>query len=108
MKEIMTKYNPKRVLWLSTRITYTFDISKGFERQYNFIDYHTNKFKSDRIIIQIESLLKLIMQDDPDDKFEDDIVPSYDLIVLDELESILNNLDRLRHSKIRRGPHTNF
>ena len=55
----MTKYNPKKVLWLSTRITYTFDILKNFEEQFDFVDYHSNRFKADRIIIQVESLLKL-------------------------------------------------
>ena len=73
------------MLWLSTRITYTFDILTHFEERLNFVDYHANKFKADRIIIQVESLLKLNYSDG----FIDDTVPTYDLIIVDELESIL-------------------
>ena len=74
---------------VSTRITYTFDVMKSFETKFGFVDYHTQKFKSDRIVIQIESLLKL----DCPDGFIDDTVPVYDLIVLDELESVLKQLN---------------
>ena len=55
----MNKYNPKRVLWISTRITYTFDILKTFEEDFDFKNYHDTDFKADRIVIQLESLLKL-------------------------------------------------
>ena len=83
IKEVMNKYDPKRVLWISTRITYTFDILKTFEEDFGFKKYHENDFKADRIVIQLESLWKL------QSPFLDDLVPVYDLIILDEVESIL-------------------
>ena len=56
IKEAMNKYDPKRVLWISTRITYTFDILKTFEEDFDFKNYHDNDFKADRILVQLESL----------------------------------------------------
>ena len=82
----MTKFNPKRVLWLSTRITYTYDILKNFEDAVNFEDYHKHKYTADRIIMQVESVLKLNTTTPFDDA---GVVPAYDLVVLDEIESIL-------------------
>ena len=86
MKEIINTYNPKRILWLSTRITYTFDMLKTFEEDYGFISYHDNNFKADRIVIQVESVFKLA-------SVFSDVVLVYDLIVLDEIESILKQFN---------------
>ena len=52
----MDKYDPERVLWLSTRITYTMALLKNFEDEYNFVDYHTSDLSVNRLIIQIENL----------------------------------------------------
>jgi hypothetical protein len=98
LKEIMTRFNPKRVLWLSTRITYTCDILKNFENAFNFEDYHKHKYTADRIIIQVESVLKLNTTTPFDDE---EVVPVYDLIVLDEIESILKQFSSAQTFKHR-------
>ena len=86
MKEILNKHNPRRVLWLSSRIAYTFDVLKSFEHEFNFKDYHKHCFNADRIIVQVESSLKL-------ESPVEDTAPTYDLIVLDEIESLLKQFN---------------
>ena len=83
LKQILDEHKPKRILWLSTRITYTYDILKNFEELYNFKSYfNETKLTADRLIIQIESILKIPFN-------KNFVVPTYDLIILDEIESIL-------------------
>jgi hypothetical protein len=85
----MTKFNPKRVLWLSYRKTLTYDIYTNFNR-FGFKSYLDHHYNADRIIIQLESLLHI----EGDCFFlEDDVIEDtqrYDLIIIDEIESILN------------------
>lgn len=88
IKRIIKKYEPKRVLWLSYRKTLTSDILGNFGEECGFKDYQEkDAIISDRLIIQLESINKL----KPnlmflDDEFE---IPSYDLVIIDEIESIL-------------------
>jgi hypothetical protein len=70
------------VLWVSYRKTLTYDILGNF-KQFGFVSYLDRYYFADKIIIQIESLLKI----DSDDESN---VPHYDLIIIDEIESILN------------------
>ena len=85
LKEVMKKYDPKRVLWVSYRKTLTYDIAGNF-KQFNFETYLDDEScTADRLIVQIESLKKI------QNKFDEgDDVASYDLIIIDEIESILN------------------
>jgi hypothetical protein len=89
LKQVMTKFNPKRVLWLSYRKTLTYDIYTNFNR-FGFKSYLDHHYNADRIIIQLESLLHI----EGDCFFlEDDVIEDtqrYDLIIIDEIESILN------------------
>ncbi|ARF08490.1 superfamily II helicase [Catovirus CTV1] len=76
------KYNPKRILLISTRQSYANNV---FERlkDYNFVNYLDNKKTypfADRLIVQLESLINL--QKNPD-------LRVYDLVILDEIESIM-------------------
>ena len=103
LKQIIGKYNPERVLWLSYRKTYTYDIAAGF-RSLGFETYLDKKFNADRLIIQLESLLHLRADDNVflDDEGEiEQLVPSYDLVVVDEIESILNQFSSDATFKIR-------
>jgi hypothetical protein len=93
LKKYIAKYNPERILWLSYRITYTDDIMNEF-KQFKFGSYLKRQYNSNRLICQLESLLNLQCDDDFLD--EDEIcqlIPQYDLIVIDEIESILNQFD---------------
>ena len=83
IKYALNKHDPTRVLWISTRLTDTFDILKTFEEDFDLNAYHDNDFKADRIVIQLESLFK------SQSLFLDDMVPLYDVIILDEIESTL-------------------
>jgi nucleoside-triphosphatase THEP1 len=90
LKKIISDYNPQKVLWLSYRITLTNDILFNFTKL-GFKSYQDGDYNTDRLIIQLESLVKL---ENNNDLFIDElesIVPSYDLIVIDEIESILNH-----------------
>jgi len=93
LKQYISKYNPKRILWLSYRKTLTSDIHSNFH-SFGFESYTDKKFNADRLIIQLESLLHIDGKC-PTDEFLDDeepieTVPVFDLIVIDEIESILN------------------
>ena len=58
---------------------------KQHEEQFDFVDYHTKNLKADRITIPVESWLNL----NSAHGFIDDNMPTYDLIFVDELESLL-------------------
>ncbi len=80
------KCKPERILWLSTRQTYAENINERLKK-YNFTNYLNDKegfYKKDRIIVQLESLYHLE---------KNYSIKYYDLIVLDEIESLLYHFD---------------
>jgi len=85
LKKIIEKYNPIKILFLSYRKTLTTDLLQSFKK-YDFKDYQDGDYKADRLIIQLESLGHLT-----DDNYYDDeiAINSYDLVIIDEIESIL-------------------
>lgn len=84
---IIEKYEPKRILWLSYRKTLTDNLLSVF-KDFDFKDYQNREYQADRLICQIDSIKHLIETD----LFNDEIIiPSYDLIIIDEVESILNH-----------------
>lgn len=91
LKLAINTYNPKKILWVSYRKTLTKNIIGGekFGDEFNFKSYQDGKFDADRLIIQVESLLKLenLMIEYEEGCFE---YPTYDLVIIDEIESILN------------------
>ena len=94
IKSLINTYDPKRILWLSYRKTLTNNVIGGekFGEEYNFKNYMKGDLSADRLMIQLESTLKLYSQMD----FIDDdtsIYPSYDLVIIDEIESILKHFD---------------
>ena len=72
----------KRILFLSYRKTLTYDLQYNFS-SLGFETYLEGSLNSDRLIIQLESLLKL-------DWINCSVVPKYDLVIMDESESCLN------------------
>ena len=92
IKRIIDTFDPKKILWLSYRKTLTNDILGNFETQYNFKDYQNKEFGSDRLIIQLESILKI--QNEMIWTEEDLMMyPEYDLVLIDEVESILSHFN---------------
>ena len=77
------KYEPKKILFLSYRKTLTYDIQNNFQKL-GFGNYMENELNCNRLIIQCESILKL------DYIFNNDEVPQYDLVIIDESEGVLS------------------
>ena len=78
LKQIMRDNKFKRILWISYRQLYTASVCGELEKEFNIISYKTGKFDSDKLMCQVESLKNI------------NTSLKYDLVVLDEIESILN------------------
>lgn len=94
IKKIIDTFIPKKILWLSYRKTLTKNIIGGekFGEEYGFKNYQEGHFDADRLIIQLESTLKLnSIMDFTEDEFTE--YPSYDLVIIDEIESILSQFN---------------
>ena len=111
LKKFFSKYDGeyKKILWISYRQTLTNDIHGNFA-EYGFKSYLDEDidYKCNRLVIQIESLKKLLMRvgNACNDVIEEDEIdgciwnndesfslPTYDLIVMDEIESLLNQFN---------------
>jgi len=102
IKEILKKYEPKRVLWVSYRQTLTDNIEDEFIK-FGFKSYLGRVYDADRQIIQLESIKHLkndvILDDD-----EARPIPYYNLVIVDEVESVLNHFN----SKTFKGNNENI
>jgi len=87
---ILDKYQPKKVLFLSFRKSLTYNIQSRLQN-YGFQSYLEHYYDADKLIIQIESLLKII-ENNHELKIDTyrTLIPSYDIIIIDEIISILN------------------
>ena len=83
LERIFEDLNFKRILFISYRQSLTNDIYGNFEK-YKFKSYLDKIYDYNRVICQIESLYKL-------EANEDTSIPEYDLIIMDESESLLNH-----------------
>ena len=90
LKSIITKYNQPKISFISYRISLSVDLLNNF-KDYGFKSYLDNDYDSDRLIIQIESLQKLSNNDFIDEYTEQ--IKQYDLIIIDECESVLNQFN---------------
>lgn len=88
IEKIIKKFTPKRILWLSYRKTLTNDILGTFSKL-GFVDYQSGNYTADRLIVQLESILKV------EGKliYGGCEIPSYDLVIIDEVESILRQFN---------------
>lgn len=86
--KIIKEFGFKKVLFISYRQTLTNELYGSF-KTLNVESYLDKAYESERLICQIESLYKIL----PDYQFmdEDLLVPSYDLVIIDEIESVLNH-----------------
>ena len=91
LKSIMTQYptKTKRVLYLSYRKSLADDFKKNM-KDFLFQDYRDceNIPKAPKIIVQFESIQKTMIHD----KEHGYQIPQYDLVILDECESILRHI----------------
>lgn len=84
--DYIDKFKPQRILWISTRQTYTHNINERLAK-YEFVNYLDDKenwIYKPKVIVQLESLTKL------EKTYR---IRSYDLVILDEIESILYHFD---------------
>lgn len=84
--DYLDKFKPSRILWISTRQTYSHNINERLKK-YGFVNYLDDKenwIYKPKVIVQLESLTKL------EKAYK---IRSYDLVVLDEIESILYHFD---------------
>lgn len=86
-KLIESKFASKRIIYLSHRQTFTSNIYGTFKELgfHNYMVKTDRLFEYDKIIIQIDSLTHLL-------KEEDNTIKSFDFVIIDEIESILNHL----------------
>ena len=96
MQRLVQERNPQRVLFVTYRQTLARDIMRNFGRLgfKNYLDSYDDPtiWSASRLIVQVDSLLNLVYRND-------DVVSgeafdlSYDMIVLDESESLLCHFD---------------
>ena len=86
----------KRVLFITYRPTLARDIMRNFKKLgfNNYLDSYENPdvWNSPKLIVQLDSLMNAVLKNTKykeDERFD----PKYDLIVLDESESLLNHFD---------------
>ena len=77
-------------LFISYRISLSIDLMNNF-KELGFHTYLDKDYSKNRLIIQIESLTKLLNNDFIDEYTN--FVKQYDLIILDECESILSQFN---------------
>ena len=96
MQRLIKDRNPKRVLFITYRQTLARDIMRNFGRLgfKNYLDGHDDPsvWTSPRLILQIDSLMKLL-EKNPGVMNGGGFNLKYDMIVIDESESLLSHLD---------------
>lgn len=86
IKKIITEFNPQKILFISYRQTLTHELHGNF-KDLGVRSYLNGSYDADRLICQIESLHNL----SPEINGDLLLIPSYDLVIIDEIESILNH-----------------
>ena len=91
VQRLIKERKPKRVLFITYRQTLARDIMKNFSKLgfKNYLDAHENRsvWEAPRLIIQIDSLMHLLSGSDGSFK------KAYDMIIIDESESLLAHID---------------
>lgn len=87
IKAILNKQtNVKQILWLSYRQTLTTDVEQTMG-EFKFKSYLDGAYDAERLIVQVESLGKLFHFANIGKRMKK--VPSYDMVIIDEAESVL-------------------
>jgi len=96
LQQLMKRQDMKRVLFITYRQTLARDIMRNFGRLgfKNYLDVpdHPEVWNAPKLIVQLDSLLNVYRKNDRvlcEGRFE----KSYDMIILDESESLLNHFD---------------
>jgi len=92
-KQLIKIYNPKKILFITYRQSLAHSFSLDLKNDFNFVNYLDEDIdlkNAERVIIQLDSLNKLINK--VDFLTQNDGTPYYDLVILDEIEGLLNHL----------------
>jgi hypothetical protein len=90
IKSLLAEFNPKKVLFITHRQSLTNELYGTFKK-FKFCSYMNGSYDANRLICQIESLHRIIESSDPFYYEPTDNVKSFDLIILDETESLVNH-----------------
>lgn len=92
-KKIIETFKPQKILFITYRQSLAHSLTLELKEKYNFncyLDKDVDILNSDRLILQIDSIARIMPTYNPftnSTKWK-----SYDLIVLDEIEGLLNHL----------------
>ena len=89
LKKIINKhFTEKRILYLSHRQTFTQNVAGTFKELgfYNYMDGIVNLRHYDKLVLQIDSIKHLLI---------DNIFVTFDIIILDEIESLLSHFSSI-------------
>lgn len=84
IQSIIEEYDPKKILIISYRQSLTNSLYGTFKK-YKIENYMDKNYSADRLICQIESLKHILNH--PESMFTQIELPSYDLVIIDEIES---------------------
>jgi hypothetical protein len=88
VSQILDEFDPQKVLFITHRQSLTNELYGTFGN-HGFCSYLNQAFDAQRLICQIESLHKITLNSDPFYYESTRIINSYDLVILDEIESLL-------------------
>lgn len=88
ISQILDEFDPQKVLFITHRQSLTNELYGTFGN-YGFCSYLNHAFDAQRLICQIESLHKITLNTDPFYYEQTRTINSYDLVILDEIESLL-------------------
>jgi len=93
ISKVIKEFNIIRVLFISYRIALSHELLGAF-KDLGVKSYLDNEYDADRLVVQIESLHKLLKVSTIGYGYNTQIkitVPDYDLVIIDESESVLNH-----------------
>jgi len=90
IKSLLAEFNPKKILFITHRQSLTNELYGTFKK-FKFCSYMNGSYDANRLICQIESLHRISESSDPYYYEPSDETKKFDLIILDETESLINH-----------------
>lgn len=89
LKHLIAEYEPHSILFVTSRQSLAYNLQGSFENE-GVSNYLDGDYSADRLICSLDSLNKLMKKDLLRNKW---YVPYYDVVVLDEVESIMAHFE---------------
>jgi len=90
IKSILKEFKPQKVLFITHRQSLTNELYGSFKK-HGVCSYMNGSFGANKLICQIESLHKILESENSFWYNTDPVEKKFDLIILDEIESLLNH-----------------